>query len=495
MSTIRKQTIISSVLVYIGFGLGAISMLYFTKKGYFTEQQFGLATIFYSFSQMALVFSLFGLNAVIYKFYPYYKDNLPKKQIDLLSWSLLLVIFGFLIVCGVGYFIQPFIIEIYTAKSKLLVDFYPLLFPFAFGALIFTLFEAYSLSLRKSIAPSFLRETMFKFLNLIIVLLYCFKQISFTTFMYLFMSLNLITASLLIAYIYFIGELHFSFKVSRVTKKFWKKMLKMQSLIYFGTLVIAIGATIDAFVISKIFDLGVVGYFTVAQYGSSLIQVPTRTIQNVSVGVLSQAWKDKNYAEIQRVYSRSSINLLLLSTFLFGNIWLNVLPLFNFFDIQSGYQTALSTLFVFGIARSIDGAFGVNNMIIGTSTFWRFDFISSIILLALRLPLAWILIKEYGIIGSAIAEIIAVTSYNLVRFIFLKVKFNFQPFSYKTLLSVLVAVLSYFIAFYSCTMFDGLIGMILRATIFSCLMIAGIFAFKLTPDALQMYERWVKKVK
>ncbi len=272
-------------------------------------------------------------------------------------------------------------------------------------------------------------------------------------------------------------------------------MFKMQSLIYFGTLVIAIGATIDAFVINKIYGLGKVGYFTVAQYGSSLIQVPTRTIQNVSLGVLSQAWKDKNYHEIQRVYSRSSINLLLLSLFLFGNIWLNVLPLLNFFDIKTGFQSALSTLFVFGIARCIDGGFGVNNMIIGTSNYWRFDFISSIVLLALRLPLAWILIKQYGLIGSAFAELIAVTSYNVLRFAFLKYKFNFQPFSYKTLLSIVVAIASYGIAFYSCINLDGLLGIILRAIIFCGLMIGGIFAFKLTPDAMQLYERWVKKVK
>ncbi len=223
MSTIRKQTIISSILVYLGFGFGAISMLFFTKKGYFTEEQFGLSTIFYSFSQLALVFSTFGLNTVIIKFYPYYKDNLSKKEIDLISWSFLIICLGFGIVCIAGFFLQPYIIKSYIEKSKLLVDYYILLFPFAFGALVFTLFEAYSFSLKKAIVPSFLRETLFKFLNLIIVLLFCFKLINFTVFMYLFMSLNLITAACLITYIYKIGELHFSFKLSRVTKKFWKK--------------------------------------------------------------------------------------------------------------------------------------------------------------------------------------------------------------------------------------------------------------------------------
>lgn len=493
MSTIRKQTIISSVLVYIGFGIGAINMLFFTK--YFTPEEFGLTTIFYGFSQTTIVFSCFALNSIILKFYPYYKDNLSKEEIDLLSWSLLLVLFGFLVVCIVGYFIEPLVVKKYALKSSLLTHYYWLMFPFSLGALMFTLFEAYALALRKPIATSFLRDPMFKFLNLIIILLYFFKLISFSTFMYFFMGLYFITAGTMIWYIYSIGELHFTFKLSRVTKKFWKKIVQMQSLVYFGTLVIAVGASIDAFVINEVIGLTAVGYFTLAQYGSSVIQVPLRTIQNVSIPVMSRAWKDKDFKEIQRVYSRSSINLLLLSLFLFGNIWLNVLPAMQFFGINQGFQTALSTLFIFGITRCLDGAFGINNIIIGTSTFWKFEFFSSVILLSLRLPLTWYLIKQNGIIGSAIAELISVTTYNLVRFFFLKIKFNFQPFSFKTLISIALAIASYFIALYSSSFCDGLLGMILRAAVFCGFMIAGIFIFKLTPDALQMYERWVKKVK
>jgi hypothetical protein len=69
-----------------------------------------------------------------------------------------------------------------------------------------------------------------------------------------------------------------------------------------------------------------------------------------------------------------------------------------------------------------------------------------------------------------------------------------QPFTYKNLLAILLAVASYFIAFYSCKNIVGLVGIITRASIFSVAMIVGIFALNLTPDAKQLWDRWAKKI-
>ncbi|MFX9680546.1 hypothetical protein ABTP05_19430, partial [Acinetobacter baumannii] len=81
-------------------------------------------------------------------------------------------------------------------------------------------------------------------------------------------------------------------------------------------------------------------------------------------------------------------------------------------------------IFILGMVRIVDAATGLNAMVINTSTFWRFDFYSGIVLLAFRLPLTYFLIKNYGIIGSATAELIAYTIYNIIRSEFLRRKFD-----------------------------------------------------------------------
>ncbi|MFN3667568.1 MAG: lipopolysaccharide biosynthesis protein, partial [Sediminibacterium sp.] len=98
MGSIRKQTIISSVLIYIGFLIGFINQYLYTKDGSFTPEEFGLTRIFFDFAQNMTAFGAMGVIPVIYKFYPYYKDNLPFQKIDLMSWAMVASFIGFLIV-------------------------------------------------------------------------------------------------------------------------------------------------------------------------------------------------------------------------------------------------------------------------------------------------------------------------------------------------------------------------------------------------------------
>jgi O-antigen/teichoic acid export membrane protein len=493
MGNIRKQSIISGILIYIGFFIGLINTYFYIKNGSFTQEQFGLTKIFFDFGQNIYAFASLGVIPIIYKFYPYYKDNVEDKKNDLLTWAMLTALIGFVLVMLAGIYFEPLVVRKYSRTSPLIVDYYYLMFPFALGMLLFSVIEGFCWAIHKTILSNFLKETFMRFLTTIFILLFYFKLIDFSTFVHLFSALYALIFLVLIIYLFASKQIHFTFTISRVTKKFLKKMLGMQLLIVGGNAIMSIALTIDSFVIAGFKGLAAVGVFTLAQYAANLIQIPQRSIQPISAGVLSRAWKDKDMNEISRIYSRSSINLLLLALFIFGNIWLNVKPGIQLIDAQKDYETALSTLFVLCIARTIDSGTGLNNMVINTSTLWRFDFISGMILLGIRLPLTWFLIKHYGIIGSAFADLFAVTLYNYVRFEFLRRKFNMQPFNQKTIYSIVLAVAGYFVCFYLLNNVQGWAGIILRSTVFSLIMIAGVFVLKLTPDALQLLEKWKKK--
>ncbi|MFN5426274.1 MAG: lipopolysaccharide biosynthesis protein, partial [Bacteroidota bacterium] len=73
MGNIRKQTIVSSILVYLGFGVGAVNMLlYLSESGPFSLEEFGLTRIFFDYAQNMLALGALGTIPVIYKFYPFY---------------------------------------------------------------------------------------------------------------------------------------------------------------------------------------------------------------------------------------------------------------------------------------------------------------------------------------------------------------------------------------------------------------------------------------
>jgi len=497
MGSIRKQTIISSILIYIGFFIGAINMYFYMRNGSFTLEQFGVTRIFFDFAQNMYAFGALGIIPVIYKFYPYYKDNLETHQIDLMTWGMMAALIGFILVVILGWYFQPVFVRQFSEKSKLIVDYYYWMFPFAMGMLFFSVLEGFSWALQKTIFSNFLKETGLRIITSIFILLYFFKVISFDGFVHLFAFLYLIIFLVLATYLYRTKQLHFPIIISRVSKKFWKKMLGMQVLIYSGTVIASVAATIDSFIIAKFQGLAVVGVFGMAQYAANLLQVPQRSIQAVSAGALSRAWKDKNITEIKRIYQRSCINLLLMALFIFGNLWLNALPSMQVLNIQKDYEAGIGAIFILGMVRIIDAGTGLNGMVINTSTYWRFDFFSGVVLLAFRLPLTYFLIKNYGIIGSAFAELAAYSIYNFMRFEFLRRKFKMQPFTNKTVLSLLVAVVAYAFAYYVFSGITGWAGIFIRSFVFSAIMIASVFGFNLTPDAGQLYhnfrEKYLKK--
>lgn len=488
MSGIRKQAIISSILVYIGIPFGALNTYFFVKQGAFTSDQYGLTRLFNDVAQNFYIVASLGVIPVIYKFYPYYKDNLSDDENDLLGRSFLKALIGFILLIAAAYFLEPLVIRKFSSRSALFVDYYFLVLPYAFGWLFFSLLEAYAWALQKTVLSNFLRETAIRLATTLFIAFYLFRVVDFHGFMMLFSLLYIIIAVILLVYLIRTGKFHFNFKPTRVTKKFRKKVFAMQSLIFGGIIVTTIGQTIDGMIISSLLGLTPNAIYSLALYSANLIQIPQRSIQSISIGVLVREWKKKNFPEIQRIYQRSSINMLLLSLFILGNIWLNVKDGLEVLHVRDEFAAGIPLLLVFGFIRIIDAGTGVNGQIIGTSNFWRFEFISGIIMLALRIPLSYIFIKNFGIIGSAYGDLISLTVYNFIRFEFLRRKFNMQPFTVETIYSLVLAFIAYFISYFLFNTQHGWFAIIARSAVFSALMICGTFLFKLTPDAMQLYD-------
>ena len=189
MSQIRRQSIISTIFVYAGFFIGFINTYLFTRQGSpFTPSQYGLAsTIFIGVGNLMFAFANMGMISVIYKFYPYYKDNLPKKKNDLLTWALLisLVGFGFVIIAGIIF--KNLVIQKFGAHSPEFIQYYFWVFPFGLSLLVYSVLEVFAWNLRKSIFTIFLKEVLFRFLTTILIFLLSFQLIkSFDTFIKLY---------------------------------------------------------------------------------------------------------------------------------------------------------------------------------------------------------------------------------------------------------------------------------------------------------------------
>ncbi len=137
--------------------------------------------------------------------------------------------------------------------------------------------------------------------------------------------------------------------------------------------------------------------------------------------------------------------------------------------------------FILGIITIIEMGTGVNGQIIGTSTFWRFELWTSLLLTALIIPLSYFLTVKYGIIGPAIANLISFSIYNFARYWFLLKRFKMQPFTNKTVEVIVIALAAYIISYFMMIDMNGITGIILRTLIFSLFFLILIYTRKITP--------------
>ena len=262
-------------------------------------------------------------------------------------------------------------------------------------------------------------------------------------------------------------------------------------------MVYAISSVFDSLVIAAVVKEGLAGVaiYSLAQNIASLIQAPQRGIISSSLGALSQAWKDKDMIRIQRIYKQSSINQLLFATGMFALIWLNFADGVFTFKMQAGYINARWIFFFIGMYRIIDMGTGVNSQIIGTSTRWKFEFFTGIILLFITLPLNYVLTKYYfGIQGPAIANLISFTIYNGIRYWFLKTKYNLDPFTKETVLTIFLGIACFYCCYFLFDDKQGLIWIVIRSTCFLLLYISGTLLLKLSSDILPIWKTVLKKL-
>ena len=495
MADIRRQGIKGTIWVYVGFLLGAISTYFFIHKHWFTPEQYGLTRSLLEIGLLVYVFSTIGTTFYLYKFFPYYQDNLKKEENDLLGFALKICFIGFTITAASLLLFEPIIVKKFSTNSALLVEYFYMVIPVGFFILLYTILESYAYGFSKGSTTNFLKETILKLYTLVVVLLKITGLVNFKTFIILFSCQYAIIAFILLYILKKEGNLWLTFKTSRVTKKYKKKIISILALTFLTVIIAVLRTSIDALVLAARQDLGKVGIFGFATYLVMTMGAPSRSIIAITIPILSRLWKEKNLQEIERIYKRTSINLLSFALFMFFLILLNFSQAIPFFNLNSEYLEGKYVFILLGLVTIIELGTGVNAQIIGTSSFFRFELWTSILLTLLIIPLSYFLTVKYGLIGPAVANLVSFTIYNTIRYFFLLNKFNMQPFSSKTIEVILIAIVSFMAVNYLFANKEGLLFLIIRSAIFSIIFIVAVYFRNISPDVKPVFESLRKRLK
>jgi O-antigen/teichoic acid export membrane protein len=491
MGVIRKQSIQTAMMSYFGFGLGYINavLLY---PAFFEPEEFGLTRVLIAVIGISGQLALFGMTNAIIRFFPRFKEGDEDNQQGLLFYALQCGLAGVVAVWILLYLGQNWVLEYKGSDSELFSKYYYLLFPFLAFEVLYQITASYTRALYHSVVNVFFKEVFLRMTTTVLIFAYYLEWLDFENFMFCFVLQQSLLGLGMLAFLKKIGKLGLKKNSSFYTKELTSEIWKYRSFTAMTNLSAHFLMAIDVLMIGMLIDLGNTAFYAVAFYIVALINIPRNAMANISLPVISDAWKRDDLKEIQQVYSKTSINALVIGTLIFIGIWANQANIFTILPAE--YAGGKWVLLFVGIARLADIGFGLNGGIISTSKWYKFDTYANFALLLLTVILNLIFIPKYGLTGAAMATAIALISFNILKFSFLKIKFDLNPFGIPSLLTVLLGAAVYGVSTLVPVQEHFVLDIIVRSGLITVLFVPAAYVLQLSKDANEIAKLWWNKV-
>jgi len=442
VGTIQKQTINSSIFIYVGAAIGFVtSCLLFPKL--LDTKQIGLLNILISYSMVFSQVGGMGFNTVINRMFPRFRN--PNNHHNGFLSIGMAVTLGGCVLASVGLVVFYYVI--YPEKSvdsPMLIENYFYLFPLMFFTTFFNFFDSYNTILYNSTRGIFLKEFLVRAIVLLAIVVYAFGLMDFDGFLLLYVVAFSAPAVVIVYMLRREGQVSFRSNVGFLTKDMRREMT---SLCFNGILISAatiVTLNVDRIMVESMLGsdgLAAVGVYSTCFFFGTAISLPSRALVRASVPVISDALNRNDLDEVNDVYSRSAITQFIVGTLMFIGIWVNIDSIFDI--LSDRFAEGRYVIFFIGLAFLSDMLAGVCLTILGISKYYRSQTLFIFIMIALAIITNLIFIPKLGIVGAAIATFISKLIVNVLRFFYMRSKYRLQPYNYKFVLVAAIGVVAY----------------------------------------------------
>ena len=422
---------------YLGVAIGFFTT-FFVLTDCLTQEEIGLTRVMVDAAMLFSGLAQLGTNASIIRFFPFFKSDDGKNH-GIFGWSILLPMLGFLMFAVVFFVFRQEIVDVYSQKSPLIADYAYMLLPLTFFALYLTVFETNASVLLRITVPKLVREVGVRVFNLICYLLYGKGIISLDVFVLLFcMSYGV---AMLINFVYLLSLGKISFRIDwrfidgRRLKEMAKYTLFMTATVLAGNIPL-----INSLFLGAHTGLALTGVYTIAFYIANIVEVPYRSLGAISRPMISQAVRDGNWQEVNRLGRQVSLHQLLVSSLIFYFIWINLVPLFALIPHGAEYVGGMGVVFFLGLAKIVNSSLSIGTDILNYSK----SYPSSLLFIALLTASAimfnnWF-IPMWGINGSACATLVSYALYFVCLLTFLSARLKVGVLSRKHIAIVVMMI-------------------------------------------------------
>jgi O-antigen/teichoic acid export membrane protein len=368
--------------------------------------------------------------------------------------------------------------------------------PLSFFYVLSVVLSLYAANFSRIVVPSLLLDFSQKIVLPLLLLGVLLGWISLDWALYgLLMHAALVSLSL-VFYLHHLGEWHWRFDWAFLDKDLRQEMLRFLLFGTFGGFALQMAAKSDILLVGTHSSLDNTGIYAIVAFLAAIIDVPTKSLYGASIALVTKHLSDGNHLELGILYRKVSINLLVAGLLIFGAMWVSVDSIFQLIPKGDAMRAGKYVLFFIGISRLVEMGTGLNNYLVYYSKFYVYSLISVGTMAVLNVSLSLYLIPRMGITGAAVSTLCSIIGYNAVTIGMVWRLFRLQPFSWKTLLAILLAFASFALAYYLPSLGNPFLDLVLRSGVYVLVLAATVLFFNISPDlngAITFVGRFLKR--
>jgi O-antigen/teichoic acid export membrane protein len=483
MGIVLNQSFKNTITTYLGFGIGAINTL-FLYTNFLTDEYYGLVAFVLSTATIMMPFMAFGVHNTIIKFYSSFKT---KNSINSFLTLMLFLPLVFIIPVGlIGYFAYDTIGGLLSKENPIVGNYVWHIFILAIAMAYFEIFFAWTKVQMQTVFGNVMKEIFHRIGTMILLFLVYMEWLSVDQFLLSIVSVYVLRMGIMKLYAYSV----------RFPKLKFQKIDNLPSILKYAGLIIIAGSVamlildIDKFMIGRILKIEQVAYYSVAIFIATVIAVPQRAMHQIMMPLTAKYLNDNDIPALEDLYKRSSMSLLVISGFIFLLIILNINQLYQILPAE--FTGGLFVVLIVSLAKLYDNSLGNNNAILFNSDYYRMVLFFGVLLAIMAIVLNAVFIPVYGIEGSAFATFLAVFIYNTIKIIFVKKKFNMQPFSFESLKIVLTLITLSLVFYFWEFPFHPIVNIILNSTLVGVLYFILIYKLNVSEDISNQIKKYLR---
>ena len=231
-----------------------------------------------------------------------------------------------------------------------------------------------------------------------------------------------------------------------------------------------------------------VAFYAVALYIAAVIEAPGRAMFQITSPLIAKALNKNDTKRLEVLLKKSSINLMIVSGFVFLIINLNLNDFYLIIN-QEGYSSAASVVIIVSTGKFFSMSMGCLNNIISNSKYYTYVFWFSIISAFLAVVLNYSFIESYGIIGAAVATLMVILFINLCKIVLVAILFKIHPYSKKSLGIIMSITFIYLIISSVPSVIHPILSIGLRSLMILGLFMVPLLKFKWSSDIEALFAK------